>query len=295
MTTDNRRGIQLMVLAMASFIVNDTLVKFVSQSLPSGVLIMVRGIAASAVVLLALFVTRTPVRGRQLCNRWVLLRSALDACATLAYLLSLFELPLANATAINMATPLVVSLLAVLWLGEKMVPLQWAALACGFVGVLLVIQPRGAEFNAYAWLCLLGTLLHAARDLLTRRIAAAVPSLVVTLASACAVTVIAALLCLYQGWQTPTLAQTGLLVAAAVFLASGYYLIIASSRLGDFSAVAPFRYSGLLFALVLGWVFWGQVPNALASAGIALLVASALVLLHRQRVLRARAALAAGE
>ncbi len=282
-----------MVMAMAFFIVNDTLVKLVSQSLPAGVLIMVRGLVATAVVLLALRLTRTPLLARQLFSRPVLLRSCVDGLATLAYLLSLFQLPIANSTAINMATPLVITLLAMVWLREQVAPAQWAAIIAGFAGVLLVIQPRGAGFNAFAWLCLLGTLLHALRDLLTRRIDPAVPSLVVTLATAVVVTLMAGLLCLFQGWQTPTPAQAGTLAAAAVCLAGGYYLIIRCTRVGDLSVVAPFRYTGLLMAVALGWAVWGDVPNPLATAGIALVVAAGLYLLRRQRSLNAAAVAAA--
>ena len=293
MNNDNRRGIQLMMGAMAFFIINDTLVKLVSQGLPAGVLIMVRGLVATAVVLLALRLTRTPLRLQQLFSRPVLLRSGVDALATLAYLLSLFQLPLANATAINMATPLVITLLAVLFLRERVAPAQWAAIIAGFVGVLLVIQPRGAGFNAFAWLSLLGTLLHALRDLLTRRIDPAVPSLLVTLGSAAVVTLMASVLCLFQGWQTPTPAQAGTLAAAAVCLAGGYYLIIRCTRVGDLSVVAPFRYFGLLLAVLLGWAVWGDVPNAVATAGIALVVAAGLYLLRRQHSLKAAAVAAA--
>ena len=272
-----------MMLAMACFVINDALVKLVSQAMPAGALIMQRGLLASALVLVALRATGTRVQPRLLRSPWVLARAGIDGLATLAYLLSLFQLPLANATAINMATPLVITLLAVLWLRESVSAFQWAVLAAGFAGVLLVIQPRAEGFNAYAWLCLLGTALHALRDLVTRRISAQVPSLLITLATAVVVTMMAAVLCLFQGWQQPTAAQGGLLAAASVFLAAGYHLIIKATRLGDLSVVAPFRYSGLLMAVVLGLAVWGDVPNGWAIVGITLVVGSGLVLLRLQR------------
>ena len=272
-----------MMLAMACFVINDALVKLVSQAMPAGALIMLRGLLASALVLVALRATGTRMQPHLLRSPWVLVRAGIDGLATLAYLLSLFQLPLANATAINMATPLVITLLAVLWLRESVSAVQWAVLAAGFVGVLLVIQPRAEGFNAYAWLCLLGTALHALRDLVTRRISAQVPSLLITLATAVVVTTMAAVLCLFQGWQQPTPAQGGLLAAASVFLAAGYHLIIKATRLGDLSVVAPFRYSGLLMAVVLGIAVWGDVPNGWAIVGITLVVGSGLVLLRLQR------------
>ena len=277
---DNRPGIRLMVVSMACFIVNDTLVKFVSQSLPAGQLIFMRGLMATALVLAFMRVTAAPVRPATIAHRWVVVRSVLDALATLTYLVSLFNLPIANATAINMATPLVITLIAVLALGHRVGPAQWGAVALGFTGVLLVIQPRADGFNAFAWLCLGATVLHALRDLATLRIPREVPSIGVTLATAVAVTVLAGLVSLVQGWRTPTATQVGLLAAAAAFLASGYQLLIRATRSGDISVIAPFRYSGLLMAVAFGWGVWGDVPNALAWAGIALVLGAGLYLLR---------------
>ncbi|MFZ9286571.1 MAG: DMT family transporter, partial [Burkholderiaceae bacterium] len=203
--------------------------------------------------------------------------------ATIAYLTSLFHLPLGNATAINMATPLVISLMAVLSLGERVGAARWAALAAGFAGVLLVVQPRSEGFNAYAWLCLGGTLLHAARDLVTRRIASSTPSLLITLSTALAVSLLAALISVAQGWVAVSAAQLAWLALASVFLSTGYYLLIVAMRAGEVSVIAPFRYVGLLFALLLGWLIWAELPNALAWLGIALLVGAGLYVLHEQR------------
>ena len=286
-STANRRGIAAMALGMVSFVANDALIKLVSVSLPSGQLIFIRGLFAIALLLaMSAWLGAWRVPGgplRALGQRAVLLRAGLDALATLAYLTSLFHLPLGNATAINMATPLVISLMAVLWLGERVGPARWAAIAAGFVGVLMVVQPSAEGFNAYAWLCLSGTVLHAARDLVTRRIATSTPSLLITLSTALAVTLLAALISLAQGWVAVTLTQLALLAVASVFLSSGYYLLIVAMRSGDVSVIAPFRYAGLLFALLLGWLVWRELPNALAWAGIALLVGAGLHILHSQR------------
>ena len=279
----NLRGIRLMTAAMACFIVNDTLVKVASQWLPAGQLIFVRGLMATALVLAVMRATATPVSSLRRAGRVVAWRAGLDALATFAYLLSLFHLPLGNATAINMASPLVITLAAALLLGERVGPWRWAAVALGFAGVLLVVQPGLEGFNAWAWLCLGGTVLHALRDMLTRHVPAGVPSLAVTLATAVAVTTLAGAVTLVQGWVPVGLRQLAVLAAAAAFLASGYHLVIQATRIGELSAVAPFRYSGLLMAVAAGWVVWGEVPNALAWWGIAAIVASGLYLLRPAR------------
>jgi drug/metabolite transporter (DMT)-like permease len=278
----NLRGIRLMTAAMACFIVNDTLVKVASQWLPAGQLIFVRGVMATVLVLAVMRATATPLASVRQGGRWVGVRAGIDALATFAYLLSLFHLPLANATAINMASPLVITLVAALWLGERVGAWRAAAVALGFVGVLMVVQPGLEGFNAYAWLCLAGTVLHALRDMVTRRIPAGVPSLAVTLSTAMAVTALASAISLVQGWVPMGATQLAVLCAAAVFLAAGYHLVIQATRIGELSAVAPFRYSGLLMAVASGWLVWGDVPNALAWAGILAIMGSGLYLLRPQ-------------
>lgn len=278
-----------MALAMASFVANDALVKFVSQSLPAAQLIFLRGLFAVALLLCAahlMGLLRTPAKGmlgpvQQVMLRPVLIRSALDALATMVYLASLFHLPLGNATAINMATPLMITLFVVLAWHEKVSMGRWVAILIGFAGVLMIVQPAADSFNAWALLCFAGTALHAARDLCTRKIPGHVPSVLITLGTAVAVTALAGVLSLAQGWQAFTSVQLALLATASVFLSVGYYLLILSNRAGDMSVVAPFRYVGLLFALILGWAVWGDLPNALAWTGIALLLGAGLYMLRR--------------
>lgn len=280
----NRRGVLAMSAGMACFVTNDSLVKYVSQSLPGSQLIFIRGLFAVMLVLALAHAMRATGHLGALRNRRVLLRASLDAFATMTYLTSLFHLPLANATAINMATPLFITLFAVIAFAEKVGPRRWLALATGFIGVLLVVQPSAAGFNAYALLCLGGTLLHASRDLTTRTIHARIPSIVITLSTAVAVTLLAGVFGLVtRDWQPVNARQLGLLAAASVFLSGGYFLLTVAMRSGEMSLVAPFRYTGLMFALVLGYLVWGDAPNALAWTGIALLVGAGIVVLHGER------------
>ena len=288
----NRRGVLAMSAGMASFVTNDMLVKVVSESMPSSELIFIRGVFAT---LLLAVIAQAMGAMRQLgslLERRVVVRAVLDAFATVTYLTSLFHLPLGNATAINMATPFFITLFAVIAFREHVSALRWLAIAVGFVGVLLVVQPSGAAFNAYALLCLAGTLLHAARDLTTRSIDRRIPSILVTLSTAVAVTLLSGAWGLLDDWQPVTGKQFALLAAASVFLSGGYFLLTVAMRGGEMSLVAPFRYTGLLFALLLGYLVWGDVPNLLAWIGIGLLVAAGLVVL-RGGFSRPRAALEA--
>ena len=279
----NRRGIVCMVGAMGCFVTNDALVKFASQSMPSAQLIFIRGFMSVLLVLAVAHALGATARMRESTRGWVAVRALVDAIATMLYLGSLFHLPIGNATAINLAAPLFMTMFAALFMAERVRGARWLAVGAGFLGVLLVIQPRAEGFNAWALVCLLGTLFHAARDLMTRRIHPGIPSILITLSTAVAVTVVSGLSSLLQGWQPFGLFEFGLLSLASVFLTGGYYFIINSMRHGEMTLVAPFRYSGLLFALVLGYAVWGEVPNTLAWFGIALLIASGLYVLVSEK------------
>lgn len=287
MTPENRRGVAYLVAAMGAFILNDALMKDQGATLPAAQMIFVRGLFACALIGASVMLTGAAHSLPRLAEPAVLQRAGLDALGTLLYIGSLMHLPLGNATAINLAAPLLMALLARLVLGERVPLLRWVAIGTGFVGVLLVIQPRGEGFNAWAWVCLAATGCHAARELVTRRIDRALPALTVTLASAIAVTAAAAALTAWQGWRPMAIGAAATLALAAALLATGYFCIVNSMRHGDMSVVAPFRYSALLMALVLGWLVWREVPNALAWAGIALLLAAGLAIAFEGR-LRAR-------
>ena len=291
MSQHNRRGILTMTGAMVFFVVNDALVKWVSTDLPTPQLIFVRGVMTTA-LLLALAAWMGQLRlWRNALTRSVPTRALVDSLASFTYLTAMFHMPLGNATAINLAGPLFLTMLAVFFLHERVSLGRWALILLGFAGVLLVVQPRAGEFNSYAWLCLLAAMLHAGRDFLTRLVPAQVPSLLITLSTAMMVTLLAGVWSIFEPWRAMSTTHIGQLFAAAMCLAAGYHLLTLSMRWGDMSVIGPFRYSGLLMALLLGYLMWGDVPNGLAWCGIALVVAAGLGLLQAER-LRKQALLA---
>jgi drug/metabolite transporter (DMT)-like permease len=283
----NRIGILWMVLAMSAFICNDAMIKSVGERVPMAQMIVVRGVMAIALITLVAWRTGALAGLAGLFRGWIALRAGCEGVGTFLYLAALFNLPLANATAINQASPLMIALLARVLLGERVDIARWAAIALGFTGVLMVIQPRAEGFNAYAWLCLIATLIYAFRDLMTRKIPVGTPSILVTLVTAVVVWVMAAVLLVFEGWAPMQWRDVGLLGIASVFLSTGYHAAIAATRHAEISVVAPFRYVGLLWALLIGFVVWGDVPNALAAAGIALLIGAGLFMIRQQRRPRA--------
>ena len=287
---DTRRGILAMCGAMALFLVNDSIVKLVSERLAMDQIVLLRGGFGSLLVL-AFLVLAQPWTLRFLLHAGMVRvggRAALDAASSFTYLWALFHMPLPNVSAINLSSPLLVTILAVLLLGERVAWRRWSAIIAGLAGVLMVVQPSTAAFNLFSLVALAGTLMGALRDVMTRRIALEIPSVLVTFATAVAITAIAGVSVLIRGWHSVTAADLALLATASLFLIGAYQLIIVAMRIAETSTVAPFRYTAILWALILGYALWGDVPNALALAGIAVLVASGLYLMHRERVVARR-------
>lgn len=276
-----------MSVGMVCFVINDTLVKFVSHSLPASQLIFLRGLMAVLGLLLLAKVLDKQAFNREwqhhLTQRWVLARSLLDGLASLVYLSALFHMPLGNATAINMSTPLLIALFSGLLMGVHISLRNWMIIGLGFVGVILVVQPQAEGFNTWAWVALAGTCLHALRDLSVRFIPPTVPSMVITVGTALSATVLAGIWSLAHEWVDLS-AFTWLMVASAsVFLSSGYFFLIKATRVADMSVIAPFRYMGLLTAVIVGFVIWGDVPNLLAWCGMWILVSAGLLMLKLNR------------
>jgi len=279
----NRAGILWMSFGMSAFIGNDALIKAVGTRVPAAQMIVVRGVMAIALILLVAWRMGALNRLRDIARGWVVVRAGCEGVGTFLYLAGLFHLPLANVTAINLASPLFIAVLARLIYQEQVSAARWLAIGLGFCGVMMIIQPSGEGFNIYALMSLAATLIFAGRDLMTRKIPPSTPSILITLATASTVWLLAGGVLSWQGWVPMSWYDVGLLAIASVFLSAGYYSVIAAMRQGEMSVVAPFRYVGLLWALLIGFVIWGDIPNALAWAGIALLIGAGLYMLRQQR------------
>lgn len=284
---DNTRGIFAMSAAVFFFIFNDALIKIAAETVPAIQAIGVRGIFATLWVMLALAVTGAWRQLGGVTHPYVLLRGVLEAASSIVYLVALFHIQFAIATAINLSTPLIFTALAVLLLKETVRWRRWSAVIVGFLGVLLVIQPRPGDIDVWAWVVLFATVLGACRDVLGRYLPARVPTLVVSFASAAAVALVGCAWTFVEGWQPMTAREIGLLVVSSLLLAAGYQSLVIALRSGaEFSVIGSFRYASILWALGIGYVVWGDMPNALALAGIAVIVGSGLYILHRERVRR---------
>jgi drug/metabolite transporter (DMT)-like permease len=218
-------------------------------------------------------------------------RSIGELGATYFYLAALFHMPIANVTIIFQAAPLAVAAGAALVLGEHVGWRRWAAIVVGFLGVLMVVRPGLSGFDVHGLLVLVSVLFVTMRDLTTRAMPAAIPTLVVSLATALTVTAMGAALGLTEDWVRPSPVRLLQLASAAGFLAVGYVSIIFAMRSGALSVTASFRYVAVVFAIALGYVIWGDLPDAMTIAGSVVIVGSGLYTLYRERQAGRRAAI----
>ena len=285
--SDNVRGALLMMGAMCTFTVNDAFMKLVMEDIPLFQAILVRG--AAAVICLAIMCrVLGQLRFDFPWSDWiaVFLRTLGEVGGTFFFLTALSHMPIANVSAILQALPLSVSLCAALFLGEALGWRRLTAIGVGFSGVLLIIQPGGADFSLYSFYALAAVACVTLRDLAVRRMSRQVPSVFVALVAAIGVTGFGAIGALFID-MVPFTMETGLeLAGSTLFLIFGYILSVAAMRVGEISFVAPFRYASLLVAMVLGVVIFGEWPNLLTLTGAIVVVATGLFTLYRESRLR---------
>lgn len=288
---DNLSGALYMTVAMAAFTVNDSCMKLVTAELPLPQAILLRGLMAmAALALIGWRMGRMQLRLDALDARRLGLRSAAEVAATLTFLAALRHMPLANLSAIMQALPLAVTLGAALFLAEPVGWRRMSAIAAGFVGVVLIVRPGTDGFDIWSVLGLASVACVVLRDLATRRLSGAIPSVTVAFYAATAVTLAGAALVPTAGWAPLDLRLAGLILAAASFLIVGYLFIVMAMRVGEIGLVAPFRYTALVFAIALGWLVFGHLPDMLTLAGAAIVVATGLYTFHRERRLGRRVA-----
>ncbi len=281
----NLRASAYMSLAMAGFTINDALVKLASPDLNIGQIMVVRGTIVVVCMLVYVRVMGLAIQPRGALSKPVIIRTAAEIGATITFLTALAHVPLANLSAILQALPLLVTLGAALFFAEKVGWRRMTAIAIGFAGVMMIVRPGMAGFDTFALLAVIAVICAAVRDLATRSVAADISSMTVSLVTAVAVTVTGLFVLPFVGnWQPMSLAELGLLTAAAGFLFVGYHCIVVAMRIGEIGFVAPFRYTSLVWAIVLGIVMFGEVPDVLTLIGAAIVVATGLFTLYRERI-----------
>lgn len=281
--SDNIKGALTMTLAMAGFGFNDMLVKTATKSLATGEIILIRGtISTFLIFLLALHLgALRPLR--TVLHPMLALRVLAEVTATFTYIYALGQLPLANAGAILQFLPLAVTLGAAIFLREPVGWRRWGAIIAGFVGVLLIIKPGPDGFSIASFLALACVFAAAGRDIATKRLPQAIPTVFVTLITSLAVTVGGGIFIQpLGGWHAPSAMDVIVLALAAICLMIGYLALITAMRTGEISFIAPFRYTYMIWALALSFTVFGDLPDIFMILGCTIVVASGIYTFYHE-------------
>ncbi len=281
--TDNQRGSLFMTLSMAGFAVEDMFLKSAAQSLPVGQVLLVMGLCGALWFALTSFRAGETALPGALLSRTMAVRSTFEVVGRLFYALAIALTPLSVASSILQATPLVVVLGAAVLFGETVGARRWILTGLGFIGVLVILRPGLAGFDALSLLAVIGLLGFAGRDLATR---AAPPALSNAQLGTAGFLVLAfsgaVILAFTQGPDLPTAPEATKILGATVFGVLGYSFLTRAMRTGEVSAVTPFRYTRLLFALALGMAVFGERPDAATLIGAAIIVTCGVLILTRR-------------
>jgi drug/metabolite transporter (DMT)-like permease len=282
----NLRGIAAMTAASLLFAANDAGLKLVSASLPASELLAIRNTFAAILLLLYGLVTREAFPWRARLERPLVLRTLGEVGITVFYLFALFRIPIGLAASILQFGPLALMAGAAVFLKEKVGWRRWTATAAGLLGVLLMIGPGAQGFGLGASMAFIALLFMTLREIATRGIARNVPGTQIALASVLSVTALAYLASIFEGWAQPLGWHLLYLLGSAACVVAAFLFIIYAMRTGDVSVVAPFRYSYAVGSLALGYIIWSEQPTMTALAGLVIVVASGLYVLHRERAKR---------
>jgi len=276
------KGIAYILAGMFCLTLSDALAKHLSQLLYSPLQIMfLRAGLALPIVLVA---TLALGGRRALASRHVGLhlgRGALNLVSAVCFYMGLRHLPLAENVAIAFAAPLFVTALSVWWLQERVDARRWLAVGLGFVGVLLVVRPGATSFQAAALYPLVTAFFYALMMISARAIGPG-EGMLTTMFYIVAGQLACSSLLVPWFWRTPDWSHLPFFVAMALLGTLGLTLVTQAFRIAPASVVAPFDYSGMGWAVLLGWLVWDEVPPVLAYAGMAGIVASGLYIVWRE-------------
>lgn len=284
------RSIALMVLSVGLLTLNDATVKWLAQTLPPGEVMALRGMIVVTLACSWVLARGRPAVLRVHVWRLQLARGAMMAASSYLYVTGLPLMPFADTVAVSYAGPIIATVLAAVLLREPVGWRRWSAVAVGFAGVVLMVRPSPGMLRLVAFFPLSAAVFGAARDVVTRRMGTGGESTVAILVVSTGVVTFAGLLSLPWGWVMPRGAQWLLLGCTGVLVALAHSLMIESLRLGEVGLVGPFKYSSLVWAILLGLLVWGDLPDVWTCSGAVLVVGSGLYIFRRElRLARARA------
>lgn len=294
---NNLNGILFVIVSMAAFTMEDMFIKQLSGEIPVGQILVLLGLGSGAVFAAVALYRGDNIFAPAAWRGVVILRTIAEGLAAMAFSTALSLVDISTVAAVFQSLPLVITMGAALFLGEQVGWRRWSAIAVGFVGVLMIVRPGFEGFDPSVFLVLFAVLMVAARDLLTRLVASTVSSAVVSFQAFASMVVAGGVLLALTGAEATAVdrAQSLMLLGGILFGVVGYYAIVLATRIGDASAITPFRYTRLLFSILVGMLVFGERPDGVTLGGAALIIASGLYTFAREHRLARRSARRANE
>ncbi|PIE13855.1 MAG: EamA family transporter [Rhodobacterales bacterium] len=284
----NLNGIVMVVAAMAAFTLEDTFIKLLSADFAISQILFGIGLGGAVVFAAIATAQRRSLFAPLAWTRFPLLRALSEMLAALAFVTALSRVDISIVAAVFQATPLAITLGAALFFREQVGWRRWCAILLGFLGVLMIIRPGFDDFNPASLYVLLTVVTIAARDLLTRKVPGDVASSIVSFQGFASLVVVGVLMRITLPDMEFRAMDQGaglLLLGAVIFGTLGYYGIVTAMRVADASAVTPFRYTRLVFSLIVGMVVFQERPDLWTLLGAGLIIATGLYTFLRERKL----------
>ena len=273
-----------MMMSMACFAGEDTLIKLLSARLPATQILFSIGFGGALVTLVLAIFLNVNLADKILLNKHVISRTIADLFGALSFTSAMVLIPMSLLASILQATPLFVTLGAAILLGEKVGWRRWSAIFIGFLGVIIILQPGYGSFHLASLLGLAAVLCLALRDVVTRDMATEIPTLTVTFYACIAMGSAGFIAYPFFGPPImPTTYEAIILICAAIIGLTGYFLLVLATRKGDVSVIAPFRYSRLLFSLGLASLILGEKLTFQILLGGLLVVSYGIYTFGRER------------
>lgn len=279
--SDTLKGIAIMVVGVAFLTANDAVSKYLTESHPVGQVICLR--QAATLLVIVPYVMAVTGWGALRVASWSgqVTRGLLFVANAGLIVLALSLLPLATVITIMFASPIITAAVSLPMLAERVGPQRWIAILAGFAGVLIVIRPGAAGFEWALLVPVAAAVANSLRDVMTRLLSRTETSIAILFWSTLIVMAAGALTAPF-GWQPVTATAAAWFVLAGVFNAAAHFLLIEALRLGEATAITPVRYTSLLWAAVIGYVVWRELPDAWVLAGSAVIIASGIYIVRTE-------------
>ena len=287
---NNFKGILLMLIAMAGFTMEDLFMKKLSVNLSTGQILIILGFGSSLVFALMAKSKGYKLTAKIFWSKGMIIRQFAEGIAAVAFITSLTLIPLSTVAAVFQATPLVITMGAALFLGEAVGWRRWLAIIVGLIGVLIIIRPGLKSFDPNVGYVLIAVLFVTVRDLITRKLPMNVPSTIVSFQAFASLIIAGGILTFLSDQKIVGLDENQIyfVLGGIIFGVIGYYCIVASTRIGEAGVVTPFRYSRLLFAIIIGFLFFNERPDFLTLLGASIVIMTGIYTVLRERYLARR-------